>query len=78
MAGLSPRRLTGSVLKLTARGGAVPLLGGGLRAVGKGLLGLDQLHDADLQGAPARIAPPRPSDPAPPAGADDADDGSGR
>jgi hypothetical protein len=71
MAGLTPRRLTGRALRLSARAGRIPVLRVGVRAAGQPLLGLDRLRDARLGVvAPHLTPPPRPDLPSRPAQAD--------
>jgi energy-converting hydrogenase Eha subunit A len=40
----------------------VPVVGAGIRAVGRPLLGLNRLHAASLGDVAPALAPPRPSD----------------
>lgn len=58
MPGLTPRRLTGRTLQISARLGRVPVLGAGVRAAGRPLLGLDVLREARLDGAVPYLTPP--------------------
>lgn len=58
---ITPRRLTGAVLRLSARGGDIPLLSSGLRAAGRSLLDVDRLRDARLQDAAPDLRPPLPT-----------------
>lgn len=48
MPGLSPRRLSGQALRLSARAGRVPLLGATVRAANRDQLGLAALRRARL------------------------------
>ncbi|CAN5118610.1 hypothetical protein BH23ACT9_BH23ACT9_15220 [soil metagenome] len=62
MAGLTPRRLAGRTLTFSARAGRLPLLGAGVRAAGRPLLGLDRLRDARLgETVPYLTPPPGPA-----------------
>jgi hypothetical protein len=61
MPGLTPRRLTGRALQLSARAAGIPLLAAGVRAAGRPLLGLDRLRDARLGDAVPLLVPPAPS-----------------
>ena len=48
MAGLTPRRLTGATLKMSARAERIPFIGAGVRLAGRSLVPLDALRDARL------------------------------
>ena len=48
MAGLTPRRLTGATLKMSARPERIPFIGAGVRLAGRSLVPLDALRDARL------------------------------
>ncbi|MGI9017110.1 MAG: hypothetical protein ACR2HR_08420 [Euzebya sp.] len=58
MAGLNPRRLSGRVLQFSAKASRLPILGAGVRAAGKPLLGLERLRDARLDNVPPYLVPP--------------------
>lgn len=58
MPGLTPRRLTGTTLRFSAHAGRMPVLGAGVRAAARPLLGLDRLRDARLGTAAPYLTPP--------------------
>ncbi len=60
MPSLSPRRLTGRALQLSAKAAGIPLLASGVRAAGRPLLGLDRLRDARLGDVAPFLTPPPP------------------
>lgn len=53
MAGLTPRRLTGATLRMSARAERIPFLGAGVRLAGRSMVPLDALREA-------RLGPVRP------------------
>ncbi|MEE8602361.1 hypothetical protein [Euzebya tangerina] len=57
---MRPTRLTGRALQLSAKAAGVPVLAAGVRAVGRPLLGLDELRDARLGPVQPDLGPPRP------------------
>ncbi len=57
---LTPRRLTGRTLQLSARAASIGLLAPAVRAAGRPLLGLDRLRDARMGDVHPDLFPPRP------------------
>lgn len=60
VAGLTPRRLSGLALRLSAGADRVPILGAGVRAAGRSLIGIEELRQARLGPAAPHLAPPPP------------------
>lgn len=63
MASLNPRRLTGRALRASVKAARMPLIGSGVRAAGRPLLGLDLLRDARFGQTHPYLAPPVHSGP---------------
>ncbi len=73
LAGLTPRRLSGLALRVTANADRLPLLGAGVRAAGRSLIGIETLREARLDPVRPWLAPPGPTTPTTP---DPAGDGA--